>query len=273
VGVRHALFPRILTFGAQLHPSSGRWLSVPRRCDGLHERLQSVPASQRGRSVVSPPRTVSGETSQLGFPRTCRCILSEPGPDASENLDASDPSVPEVGIGTLRLRSLALGDGSCLLPLKSRFWFSCGRLPVGQPAALRILSRLRGHHRLLPGAFLAECSIRGSPDPFSTFRLRHRTVSAAGFVRSKPPDDGPPHWLTVVTDRSCMTDCVRPRFRNHGTGGMTRLRGWFVGSVPLVCRITEPSPLAAWLPDRCRGNGTTHPEEAGDMCLRDSHSE
>jgi hypothetical protein len=123
------------------------------------------------------------------------------------------------------------------------------------------------------GAFLAECSIRGSPDPFSTFRLRHRTVSAAGFVRSKPPDDGPPHWLTVVTDRSCMTDCVRPRFRNHGTGGMTRLRGWFVGSVPLVCRITEPSPLAAWLPDRCRGNGTTHPEEAGDMCLRDSHSE
>jgi hypothetical protein len=32
--------------------------------------------------------------------------------------------------------------------------------------------------------------------------LRHRTVSAAGFVRSKPPDDGPPHWLTVATDRS-----------------------------------------------------------------------
>jgi len=180
---------------------------------------------------------------------------------------------PRSASGALRLRSLALGDGSCLLPLKSRFWFSCGRLPVGQPSALRILSRLRGHRRFLPGAFLAECSIRGSPDPFSTFRLRHRTVSAAGFVRSKPPDDGPPHWLTVATDRSCMTDCVRPGFRNHGTGGMTRLRGWFGGSVPLVCRITEPSPLAAWLPDRCRGNGTTHPEEAGDMCLRDSHSE
>jgi hypothetical protein len=84
------------------------WLSVPRRCGGLQERLQSVPASQRGQPAVSPPRTVSGETSQPGFPRTCRCVLSEPGPDAFE-IGCIRSDLPQVGTGVLADPVVGLG--------------------------------------------------------------------------------------------------------------------------------------------------------------------
>jgi hypothetical protein len=243
VGVRHALFPRSLTFGAQLHPSSVVGCQFPdaaavcmNDCNPFRPRSEaSLRCHHHGRFRV---RLLSPD-----FPAPAGAFCPNPV-RMPLRLDASGPVCPRSASGSLRIRSFALGDGSCLLPLKSHFWFSCGRLLVGKPTAHRILLRLRGHRRgfrRLPGGVLNP----RRPDPFSTFRLRHRTVSAAGFVRSKPPDDGLPHWLTVATDRSCLTDCVRPGSRNLGTGGHDSARGWFVRSVPLVCRITGSTPLAA----------------------------
>jgi hypothetical protein len=103
VGVRHALFPRSLTFGAQPHPSSVVGCQFPDAalvcmddCKPFRLRSGAGPRCRhRGRS---------GETSQLGFPHTCRCTSAEPGPDASENKrirstsagSASDHPVPIV---------------------------------------------------------------------------------------------------------------------------------------------------------------------------------
>jgi hypothetical protein len=161
VGVRHALFPRSLTFGAQLHPSSVIGCQFPDAalvcmddCNPFRLRSGAGPRCRH--------RGHSGETSQLGFPHTCRCASAEPGPDASENV-ASDP-LPQGRHRTFRSRSFALRHGSCLLPLKLPSILT-RTTPFSVPPAARILSRLRGHRRP-PGAFLSDHSIRDDSSLF-----------------------------------------------------------------------------------------------------------
>lgn len=55
LGARHALFPRTLTFGAQLHPSSVAGCQFPDAALVCFERLHSVSVPQRNRPAVSPP--------------------------------------------------------------------------------------------------------------------------------------------------------------------------------------------------------------------------
>jgi hypothetical protein len=161
VGVRHALFPRSLTFGAQLHPSSVVGCQFPDAalvcmddCNPFRLRSGAGPRCRH--------RGHSGETSQLGFPHTCRCTSAEPGPDASENV-ASDP-LPQGRHRTFRSRSFALRHGSCLLPLKLPSILT-RTTPFSVPPAARILSRLRGHRRP-SGAFLSDHSIRDDSSLF-----------------------------------------------------------------------------------------------------------
>ena len=142
-----------------------RWLSVSRRCAGLHGRLQAVSAPQRSRSTVGfPSAGLSGEASQPGVRHACRHAPAEPGPDASENGVASSPN-PQGRHRTSRSRSFALRHGSCLLPLKLRFRSQPGDPVFSTPPEL-------GSYRCSAPAFpvgeggATKRSIRDGPFPF-----------------------------------------------------------------------------------------------------------
>jgi hypothetical protein len=118
-------FPDSLTFGAQLHPSSGCWLSVPRRCVDLAWTLASRSGPAAEPSAVSPPtdcwaRLLGSDLSHLPARRFPNRRL-----DAPEMFACSLRS-PGDGIEVLVvvLRSLAPGHGSCLLSLKLPFGLS-----------------------------------------------------------------------------------------------------------------------------------------------------
>ena len=74
MGVRHALFPRLLTFGAQLHPSSVAGCQFPDAALALHGRLHAVFGSAAEPVDGVTTAGLSGETSQPG-PRTPAGVL------------------------------------------------------------------------------------------------------------------------------------------------------------------------------------------------------
>jgi hypothetical protein len=193
VGTRHVLFPRSLTFGAQLHPSSAAGCQFPDAALVCMDDCKSVPTPQRSRPSVSPPSALLGETSQPGV-HTLASVLLWTRSDASER-SASEP-FPQGRHRDCRSRSFAPRHGSCLLPLKLLYAL------IGRP-----------RFRDLPwfGSYCDSAVIAGLPAPsnrlaqsamirsFFTLRVRRRNDAAADFVRPKPPDCGPPRWLTVAT--------------------------------------------------------------------------
>jgi hypothetical protein len=203
--------------------------------------LQASSTPQRSRPRCRH-RGRLGETSQPGFPCTCRCTSAEPGPDASENI-ASGP-LPQGRHRTFRSRSFALRHGSCLLPLKLPSILT-RTTPFSVPPAARILSRLRGHRRP-SGASQSEHSIRADPSPFSPSGCDTGTIRRL-FVRPKPSGIESTHWLTVATiglDRLCSptrSETTDPGASLGFAVGFPNLYHLFVSRHRLI-------PLAAWLP-------------------------
>jgi len=170
--------------------------------------------------------------------------------------------------------------------------FDHDRLPcatglVSYPSSCFSFSFGRPRFRCLPliGYYCVSAVIAGHPAPshqiaqsamirsLFPLRVRRRNDAAADFVRPKPPDCGSPLWLTVATFGLRLTDCVRPKVRNHGPAGRDSACSWFVRSAPLLLfasRTEAAHRLTSW--SNARG-GTTLPEEAGDMCLRSPSSE
>jgi hypothetical protein len=142
----------------------------------------------------------------------------------------------KVGIVTVRSRSLALRHGSCLLPLKLPFLPS-RTAPFSAPPVLRILLRLRGH-RQPSGAFQSVRSIRDDP---SLFRNSGCDTEIVWRLSSSSKTAG--RGITTLARSSnfrSLTDCVRPSGpKPSGPVGVTRFRGWFPRSAPLVCRVTN----------------------------------
>ena len=108
----------------------------------------------------------------------------------------------------------------------------------------RRLSCFRGHHRAFhPAAFLSDHSLRDGPSPFSppgcdTGRFQRLLISSfrtAGW-----------RTTTLAHSSNCrlLTDCVHPMFRNPGTRGVTRIRGWFTDSHHFLSRY-GPMPLTS----------------------------
>jgi len=163
VGVRHALFPRLLDIWRPTSPVECCWLSVPRRCAGLHERLQSVPAPQRSRPAVSPPLAFRVRLLSPEFPAPAGA--SSPNPARTPlRMDVSGP-LAQGRHRSFRRRSLALCDGSCLLPLQVTFCshaddFLFEALHGSDVIAVSVVIAV------VSGAFLADRSIRGDLIPF-----------------------------------------------------------------------------------------------------------
>jgi hypothetical protein len=114
VGVRHALFPRSLAFGAQLHPSSDAGCQFPDAAPVCMDECRPF----RPRSGAGPRcfhRRPSGEASQPGIRTPAGALPPDPARILLRSL-ASGPSA-QGRHRTFRSRSLALRYGSCLLPL------------------------------------------------------------------------------------------------------------------------------------------------------------
>ena len=136
----------------------------------------------------------------------------------------------------------------------------------------RILLRFRGHHRAFhPGAFHSDRSLRDGPFPFSPPGCDTGRFQRLFFARSAPLDGGPPHWLTVATidfRRLCSPHVPKPRNEERDSDSRP------VFPARTTCLSCHgPLPLTSRLPGRLTREGTTLPEEAGDICLQDPHSE
>ena len=238
LGVRHALFPRTLTFGAQLHPSSIAGCQFPDAtlvcmddCNPL--RLRS------GTGLRCHHRGHLGEASQPGL-HTLAGVLPPNPAWTLLSFSASSP-LPQ-GRHPALAGSLALRHGSCLLTLLLHFPSQAGDPVFGASRASDLIALPRSYRP--PGTFLRiaqSVMIRSLFTP----RLRHRDAVAAFCIRPEPPDCVSPHWLVVATTRSLGTDYVHPRIRNPGSRGVTRLRGWFPRPAPLLWSRHGSIPLTA----------------------------
>jgi hypothetical protein len=119
VGVRHALFPRSLTFGAQLHPSSVVGCQFPDATPTARTRCGPFrPRSEAG--LRCRHRGHSGETSWPWAPPPAGGCPSDPGRKLLR-IGASTPFCKRSASVLIGCRSLAFCHGSCLLPLKLHF--------------------------------------------------------------------------------------------------------------------------------------------------------
>jgi hypothetical protein len=262
VGVRHALFPRVLTFGAQLHPSSFTGCQLPDAAPVCMDDCKPLrPRSGAGPGVATDG--VSGEASQPGIRVPAGAL--PPDPARTPLRRAASGPLPQGRHRAVRLRSLALRHGSCLLSLKLRSRSQADGLVFETSRGSGVLAAPRS--RRPSGAVLRIAQPAMVRSLFS-FRLRHRTMWRL-MVRPRPPDCGSPHWLPVATFglRHGPTGFA-PRPSTIGPMGVTRLRGWFstIRTASLIASRNRPARrLASWSLSR---EGTTLPEEAGDMCLR-----
>jgi hypothetical protein len=193
LGARHTLFSRLLAFGAQFHPSSGLGCQLPDATLVSKDDCYSCSTPQRGRPVVSPLGR-SGETS---WPET-----RKPAGSLLPDLDwkplrfgGSSPFAPGRHRASRR-RSLAQGDGSCLLPLKLPFFSQADGLPASRSIEAYCQQRvLAGLH---PTPSQLPLTPRGGRPHFS-IRLRHRSdLAAREFVLHRRASLTP-HWLAVAT--------------------------------------------------------------------------
>jgi hypothetical protein len=177
VGVRHALFPRSLAFGAQLHPSSVVGCQFPDAAPVCMDNCKPF----RPRNGAGPGVATDGIRVRLlspGFHAPAGALPPDPVRNASENV-ASDPLLRKVGIGPFGLDRLPCATGLASYPS------SC--LPI---------SRGRPRFRRLPllGSYCASSVIAGHPAPSNrstqsamilplfTSRLRNRNVSTAHLL-------------------------------------------------------------------------------------------
>jgi hypothetical protein len=167
VGARHALFPRLLALGAQLHPSSVVGCQFPDAAPvAWTNACRFGPAAEPVRGVATTG--VSGGTSQPGALAARRQRVSEPG--AIRLSRASHPT-HEVGNGLPLRRSFAPCDGSCPLSLK----LHSGSQADGRSAASRVSELIALSPS--PQGFPAASRDRLTPrkrDRFSPRRLRYR---------------------------------------------------------------------------------------------------
>jgi hypothetical protein len=141
VGVRHALFPRLLTFGAQLHPSSVAGCQFPDAAPVCMDDCSPF----RPRSGAGPRchhRRRSGETSQPGIRIPAGMLPPDPGRMPLRTVTSAPP--PQGRHRSIRpdrwpcATSLASYPSSCIS-------FPSRTTPFSGPPALRILSRPRSH--------------------------------------------------------------------------------------------------------------------------------
>jgi hypothetical protein len=176
---------------------------------------------------------LSGETSQLGLhapagafpPNPVRIFL---------RFRYIRPFSRKVGIPHSRDRwpcatGLASYPSSCLPSHPDDTLFGASR-------SIRILLHLRSHRR----AFFPAPSARGAqsatvhllfPRPVAT----PNGCSGDFWIRPEPPEDGPPHWLTVATigsRRLCSPQVPKPRYL-----GCDSVHGWFLRPAPLFRRV------------------------------------
>ena len=141
-------------------PVEGCWLSVSRRYDGLHERMQSLSGPQRTRPAVSPPPTYWVRLLSSTSTTPAGACPSNPVKDASEN-ECILRHFREVGIKDVAANSrvsVIVGLTPRVLSLTPQvaFPFSAGRLflsgrasqgsdviadPESSPASRRLLGR------------------------------------------------------------------------------------------------------------------------------------
>jgi hypothetical protein len=163
-------------------------------------------------------------------------VIPGPGWGASENR-CSPSTCSRSASDLFGCRSLACCHGSCLLSLKLRslsqsddFHFEASRVSdlIVRPWSSPVSRRLPG------GARTPRRSVPFSHPGCDTGPFGGR------FCLSKTAG-----WQTTTLAHSSnsrlQTDCVRPAVRNHGRGGVTRLRGWFhsIRATCLSCRRAE----------------------------------
>jgi hypothetical protein len=128
VGVRHALFPRLLTFGAQLHPSSAAGCQFPDAALVCMDDCRPF-RPRSGAGLRCHHRGLSGETSQPGLHAPAGAL--PPDPVRMPLRTAASAPLPQ---GRHRTCPVAIvGLAPRVLPLTPRvaFSFSAGRPPVG----------------------------------------------------------------------------------------------------------------------------------------------
>jgi hypothetical protein len=262
------------------------WLPVSRRCVGLHGRCRPFRLrSGAGRCGCEPvAAAISGEASGPGPP--CVCGARHP--------DRVRLRLQIVGrTGPLSARSApgwiatAVGLAPRVLPL------------IPQVAFVFLQAGDRRSRRLLrsdlvaapPWPPVAGGSVRSAHSvtacPPCAFRLRHRDLSTACFVRPIPSGTGPPHWLAVATPVGTPPTAFAHTTRNHGWRGVTRLAfgfvrphrlfdrvAWCTRSPPRPCssqsgevrpspqgRVTSASQGGGRMITPCKGSGTPVPPD------------
>jgi hypothetical protein len=167
VGVRHALFPRTLTFGAQCHPSSDSGCQLPDAASACMNDCRSVTAPAAEPAFGVSTSGLSGEASQPGLHAPAGTLPPDPARKALR-FGCFRSTLPQ---GRHRaFRSSVVGLAPRVLPLIPQVAFSSRSDDAHFDASrvLRILLRLRGHRRAShPDASHSDHSIRDSPFPFS----------------------------------------------------------------------------------------------------------
>ena len=186
VGARHALFSRMLAFGAQFHPSSGLGCQLPDATLALQGRLLGLFDSVAEPARVSPHGRL-GETSWPGNRVPAGSLI--PDQDRKPLRCRSFLSLTQGRHPTLA-ESFALGDGSCLLTLKLSFFSQADGLPASR--CIEAYCHHPGPRRVATDAFPGGAHSAGC-FPFFSSRLRHRNDLAACEVRPSLPGLGFPH--------------------------------------------------------------------------------
>jgi hypothetical protein len=225
----HSLSP-ITDIWRPASPVECRWLSVSRRCAGLHGRLQirSGSAAEPACDVATAGfrvRLLSPEFTHFAgalHPDPVRMLL---------RTAASDP-LPQGRHRTCSVTIVGLAPRVLSLNPQVAFSLSDGRPPFrglpqfGSYCASAVMPAIRH--------FPSERSIRDDPVPF---HLPVATPERFGGLMSSSQTAG--SRITTLAHSSnyrssSRTDCVRPKVRNRGPMGVTRLCGWFPRPVPLV---------------------------------------
>jgi hypothetical protein len=163
-----------------------------------------------------------------------RRVSTGPGSGASENRCARSTSARSASHHPVTI----VGPAPRVLSLTPQVAFS---FSIGRPRfrCLPHIGSYCGLPRSSPGSPAPSI---GSLNPRRLLPFSYSGCDAGTFwrlvVRPKPPGKESPHWLTVATIGMEPT-VFALKARNPGPGGITRLRGWFHRSVPLLVRITD----------------------------------
>jgi hypothetical protein len=212
----------------------------------------------RPRSGAGPGVTTDGllgEASQPGVHTPAGALPSDP---ARTHLRSSvSGPLPQGRHRTSRSRSLALRHGSCLLPLKLRFFsqpddavFDASRhsdliaLPRSSPAFRRLPIRSLNPRQ---------------PFPFSNPGCETGIFWRLSF-RPKPPGGGSPHWLAVTTFGSYRLRSPTG-LETPNPGASLGFAAGFHDPHHLFVSRHGPLPLTAWLPGCCHGEEQPSPRK------------